>query len=101
MSLLLGCSANSRVAHWESAGRGPAGRAWGLWVPRASLAPVIVPLSGPAAPEAAGGVALQLCVACPVLFGGRKRGGVACLEGRVRFQKTLAGESVALAITSG
>lgn len=101
MSLLLGCSANSRVAHWESAGRGPAGRARGLWVPRALPAPAIVPLSGPAAPEAAGGVALQLCVACPVLFGGRKRGGVACPEGRVRFQKTLAGESVALAITSG
>lgn len=101
MSLLLGCSANSRVAHWESAGRGPAGRAQGLWVPRALPAPAIVPLSGPAAPEAAGGVALQLCVACPVLFGGRKRGGVACLEGRVRFQKTLAGESVAVAITSG
>lgn len=101
MSLLLGCSANSRVAHWESAGRGPAGRARGLWLPRALPAPAIVPLSGPAAPEAAGGVALQLCVAWPVLFGGRKRGGVACLEGRVRFQKTLAGESVALAITSG
>lgn len=101
MSLLLGCSANSRVAHWESAGRGPAGCAQGLWVSRALPAPAIVPLSGPAAPEAAGGVALQLCVACPVLFGGRKRGGVACPEGRVRFQKTLARESVALAITSG